>query len=332
MVAPAHTDRSGGRGAPFRPLALAALALALVLVLVGKGPPALAADPQLILDRPRVGEYQPVRRSGWIAWQQNTRERSRHYDVFVRPTEGGSKFRANAKRRSGANGDIEGDLLVFQQFGRGHSGLRFVDLQSHRRTRPPAAVNSDQWEYWPSMSGDWLLFGRLMRSGPRRVILFNLSTGEERIVDRTRGDHAFLAPGQVNGDWAVWSKCPAGELCNLVRYRISTEVSHTVPNPHALEQYAASVDEDGNTYYAGGGDECGTRVKLIRQPRGGSDEVLWRLPNGDDIGRTYVLARPRANRVLFDHFACGEPGESDAWQLLDRTSGFEDAASQTLTG
>lgn len=328
MAAPARTDRSGGRGDPFRPLVMAVF----VFVLMGTSSAALATTPQLILDRPGVGEYQPVRNSGWIAWQQNTRQRSRHYDVFVKPMDGGAKFRANAERRSGANGDIEGNLLVFQQFGRGHSGLRFVDLESHRRTRAPAAVNSDHWEYWPSMSGDWLLFGRLMDNGARRVILFNLSTGEERTLDRTRGEHAFLAPGQVNGDWAVWSRCPAGELCNIVRYRISTQVSHTLPNPRGLEQYAASVDANGNTYYAGGMGDCGTRVKLVRQLRGGPDAVLWRLPNGDDIGRTYVLARPRANRVLYDHFACEEPGESDAWQFMDLTSGFEDAASQTPSG
>ena len=73
-------------------------------------------------------------------------------------------------------------------------------------------------------------------------------------------------------------------------------------------------------YYASRDSDCGSRVRLTRQPRSRPGRELWRLPNGDDIGRTYVLARPRTNRILFDHFACGEPGVSDAWQFLDPTS------------
>jgi hypothetical protein len=299
---------------------LGVLLVGLVAGSLVTGPPALASGPSVILDRPRVGEYQPVRRNGWIAWQQNTSGRPRHYDVLVRPMDGGSTVRVNADGRSGANGDIEGDLLVYQQFGRGFSSLRFFDLASHTRTTPPQGVNSEQWEYWPSMSGSWLLFGRLFGNGARRVILFNLSTSEQRVVDRVRGEHAYLAPGQVNGDWAVWSRCAPGQACDVVRYRISTDRAHTVANPLDVEQYAPSVDDHGTVYFANREGDCGGRVKLIRQRRGRGARELWRLPNGDDIGRTYVLARPRSNRVLFDHFACGEAGVSDAWQLIDLTS------------
>ena len=234
--------------------------------------------------------------------------------------DGGPAVRVNADGRSGANGDIEGDLLVYQQFGRGYSSLRFFDLSSNQRTTPPTGINSPQWEYWPSMSGPWLLFARLFGNGARRVILFNLSTSEQRVLDRVHGDHAYLAPGQVNGDWAAWSHCSAGATCEVVRYRISTGRAHTVPNPREVEQYAPSVDDHGTVYFASRDGDCGARVRLIRQRRGRNGRELWRLPNGDDIGRTYVLSRRRANRVLFDHFACGEPGVSDAWQLIDLTS------------
>lgn len=85
-------------------------------VLVATASSARAAAPEPILDGPRVGEYQPIRGDGWIAWQQNTRKRPTHYDLYVRPMGGSSTFRVNAKGLNGANGDIEDNRLVYQQF------------------------------------------------------------------------------------------------------------------------------------------------------------------------------------------------------------------------
>lgn len=313
LGASASTRRRGGRGVQFR---LLAPAVALTVALAA-GSAAHASAPEVVLDRPRVGEYQPVRGGGWIAWQQNTRKRPGHFNLFMRPVAGGSKLRVNARGLNGANGDIEGNVLVYQQFRKKGSGLRFFDLTTHRRSKPPSDVNTEQWEYWPSMSGQWLLFGRLKRNGARRVILFDLFTGEKRVLAQVRGEHAFLAPGQVNGDWVVWFRCAPGSTCNIVRYRISTEESAIIPNPLGREQHSPSVDANGTVYYARGGGDCGNRVRLIRQSLDGSEEELWRLPNGDDIGRTHVQMRPHGNTVLFDHFGCGRPVQSDAWQIAD---------------
>ena len=68
--------------------------------------------------------------------------------------------------------------------------------------------------------------------------------------------------------------------------------------------------------YVRGGDRCGNRASLIRQPLEGSAGVLWRLPNGDDIGRTHIQMRARGKAILYDHFSCGRPAESDAWQFV----------------
>jgi hypothetical protein len=293
------------------------LTLAVVMAaLVATASSARAAAPEPILDGPRVGEYQPIRGGGWIAWQQNTRKRPNHYDLYVRPVGGGSTFRVNAKGLSGANGDIEDNLLVYQQFRKKRSGLRFFDLTTHDRSKPPAKVNTEHWEYWPSMSGQWLLFGRLMLNGTRRLILFDLSTGKGRVLAQVRGESSFLAPGQVNGDWAVWSRCASESPCNVLRYRISTEESDIIDNPHHREQHSPSVDANGTVYFARGNGECGNRVRLIRERLDGSDEELWRLPNGDDIGRTHLQVRPHGNTVLYDEFSCGRSVESDVWQIV----------------
>ena len=285
-------------------------------VLLAASSPARASAPEVVLDGPRVGEYQPIRGGGWIVWQQNTRKRPNHYDLYVRPVAGGPKSKVNSKGLNGANGDIQDNLLVYQQFRRKGSGLRFFDLTTHEKSKPPAKVNTEHWEYWPSMSGQWLLFGRLMHNGTRRLILFDLSKDRSRVLARVRGENSFLAPGQVNGDWAVWSRCASESPCNVVRYRISTDESDIIDNPHHREQHSPSIDANGTVYFARGNGDCGNRVRLIRERLDGSDEELWRLPNGDDIGRTHLQSRPRGNTVLYDEFSCGRRVESDAWQIV----------------
>jgi hypothetical protein len=127
----------------------------------------------------------------------------------------------------------------------------------------------------------------------------------------------FLAPGQVNGEWAVWYRCPSRSECNIVRYHITTGESVAIANPRALRYHAPSVDDEGTVYYARAKGRCGNRVRMIRERLDGSSEELWRLPNGDDIGRMHTQVRPRGNTILYDHFSCGQAAESDAWQLPD---------------
>jgi uncharacterized repeat protein (TIGR02543 family) len=276
---------------------------------------ASAATPSLLLGRPGAGEYQPVEGDAFIAWQQNSRAHPRHYDVYARPLGGGEKFKVNAPSTNGANGEIDGDQLVYQQFKRGASDLKFFDLSSKGRSNPPRRVNTDQWEYWPSLSGRWLLFGRLYGSGTRRIILFDLSTNTARRLDRVRRDGAFLAPGQVNGDYAVWSKCRSAHKCDVVRYHIPDGASRTIPNPTG-QQHAPSVAEDGTVYFARSKGACGSRVRLVRYSLDGTSAVLWQLPSGDDIGATSVhLEADGTTMVLYDHFACREAAESDAWKI-----------------
>jgi hypothetical protein len=275
-----------------------------------------AAPPEVILDRPRVGEYQPVRGSGWLVWQQNTVDRPRHYDLFARPVDGGSKRKINEPGTSGANGDIEDGVLVYQQFERRRSGLRLFDLTTGERTIL-RAVNTEHWEYWPSMSGTHLLFGRFHKNGTRRVILFDLATGDSKRLAKIRGADAFLAPGQVNGDWAVWYRCPNESECNVVRYHIPTGESEVLPNSGG-RQHAPSVGRRGTVFYARAGSDCGRRVRIIRRPLDGPAEELWRLPNGDDIARSHVQSRRRGTTILYDHFSCGSAVQSDAWEISVR--------------
>jgi Divergent InlB B-repeat domain len=307
----AHLNRASRRAAAL----LCAMTILFSLLVGATVRLASAATPSLLLGRPGAGEYQPVEGDEFIAWQQNSRAHPRHYDVYARPLGGGEKFKVNAPNTNGANGEIDGDRLVYQQFKRGASDLKFFDLSSKGRSNPPRRVNTDQWEYWPSLSGRWLLFGRLYASGTRRIILFDLSTNTARRLDKVRRDEAFLAPGQVNGDYAVWHRCQSARKCEVVRYHIPDGASKTIPNPTG-QQHAPSVAADGTVFFARSGGACGSGVRLVRYSLDGTSAVLWQLPSGDDIGATSVhLEADGTTMVLYDHFACREAAESDAWKI-----------------
>jgi hypothetical protein len=295
-------------------------ALVVLLSLLGAtAPEAGAANPTLLLGGPHAGEFQPARGGGFLAWQQNTEKTPGHYDVFARPLEGGTRLKINAPGTNGANGDIDGSLLVYQQFDRGRSDLKLFDLTDHVRSSPPQGVNTSQWEYWPSMSGDWLLFARLYGNDVRKIFLFNLATEASRLLGKVRGSDAFLAPGQVNGDYAVWSTCRSTTQCDVVRYHIPDRAKQVIPNP-GIRQHAASVTPDGTVYYVRSRG-CGKNVKIVRLPLGGEPSVMWGLPSGDDVGSTKAYVDQQGVTTLYyDHFACGRLAKSDVWQIMGDNS------------
>jgi hypothetical protein len=278
---------------------------------------ARAVTPTLMLGRNRVGEFQGVRAGGFIAWQQNSRQSPSHYDLFARPLGGSGGFKVNAAGTNGANGGIDGTVLVYQQFGKGRSDVKLFDLADRTRRSLPRGVNTAQWEYWPSMSGDHLLFGRLSPKGVRRIILFDVASRDAKSLATVKGPGTFLAPGQVNGDYAVWSTCTTRRRCKVVLYRISDGTKTTIPNPGGRD-HAPSVTPDGVVYFARSGGRCGNGTKLLRFLPGGPVTVLWRLPSGDDVGTTRAyLDAGGETHVLYDHFACGRATESDVWEIAE---------------
>jgi len=305
---------SRGRAAT---LVLVVTVAAIGPLVLAPAPEARAVTPTLILGRNRVGEFQGVRAGGFIAWQQNSRRSPGHYDLFARPLGGGGGFKVNAAGTNGANGGIDGDVLLYQEFGKGKSDLKFFDLGNRTRRSPPRGVNTAQWEYWPSMSGDHLLFGRLNDEGLRRIILFDASSRDATSLAKVKGSGRFLAPGQVNGDYAVWSKCATKRRCNVVLYRISDGTQTTIPNSGGRD-HAPSVTPDGVVYFARSGGGCGSGTKLLRFLPGGPATILWRLPSGDDVGTTRAfLDAGGETHVLYDHFACGQATESDVWEIAE---------------
>ncbi len=305
---------------PSRATRAAALLCGLLLVLPVQATiasEARAAEPSRLLTVPRFGEFQPVRGDNFLAWQQNSRSNPDQYDVYARSLDDGKTFKVNPRGTNGANGDIDGDRLVYQQFHGGRSDLRFFDLVARDHSNPPPGVNTNQWEYWPSMSGDWLLFGRVYDNGLRRIILFDLSDNTSRRLDQSQRGGSFLdlAPGQVDGDYAVWYKCTSNRDCDVFRYHIPDGTEEKIPN-RGGRQHAPSVTPDGTVFFARSRAGCGTGVRLVRRPLEGKAIVLTSLPAGDDIGSTRAYVNSQGvTTVAYDHFECGEPASSDAFEI-----------------
>jgi hypothetical protein len=256
------------------------------------------------------GRFQPAVDDDVVAWEQNSESRPNRYNVYARAD--GSVVKANRRGTSGANGGIDGRVLVYQQFRRNRSDLKFFDVITNDRTQPPSGVNTSAWEYWPSISGDWLLFGRRSDGGARRILLVNLETERSRSLDRVRSNRYFVGPGQVNGDYAVWYRCSRYGRCNVLLHRISTGTTIKIPKPDASYQRAPSVAPDGTVYFTrAAGRSCAVRVKLMRY-RDGNLERVSSVPLGKHIADTYVDVDVYGNaRVFFDRFVCGTTTASD---------------------
>jgi hypothetical protein len=266
-----------------------------------------------------AGEFQPARTTDALAWERNTRARPNEYEVMVQ-ADGSNPVQANRLDTSAAMGDFIGGRLVYQQYRgnparRGRSGLFFFDISSGSRSKV-AGVKSRQWEYWPSSSGGWLLFARWNpRTNVRRLILHNFDSGEQRVLDKIKGKNAFLGPGQVNGNYAVWYVCRP--RCEVRRYDVAARTETTLSNP-GFYQRAPSVTPGGTVYFSRGGRRCGASVRLVRESIQGVQEVLLELQKGLDIADTYAHVEPNGStEVYYERNVCGRAAGSDVYKIRE---------------
>ncbi|MGH2656330.1 MAG: TolB family protein [Actinomycetota bacterium] len=301
---------------PIRPLLVAAATATATLIPF----PAEAATERPVRTTP-AGEFQPARGPNHFAWEQNTKAQPNHYDVLAQ-ADGGGPVRVNRGRTNAAMGGIDGEMLVYQQYRKGKSDLFLYSLTTGARSRLPKRVNSRLWEYWPSISQPWLLFGRWkMPKGARQLILHNLGTGEQRVLHRVGSRKAFIDPGQVNGDFVVWSTCPAKGRCQVYRYQISSGTRVQLGNPGSFQR-APSVAPDGTVFLSRGAKGCGASVRIIKVSTDGTQTVLTQFPEGLDSRDTFAYTEPSGvTHLYYERFACGKRTGSDIYEVIDPEEG-----------
>jgi hypothetical protein len=181
-------------------------------------------------------------------------------------------------------------------------------------------VNTPRWECCPTISGDWLLFGRRVAYGRnlQLIMLRNLVTGEERVLDRLVNRNGLLAAGQVSGNFAVWGKCNPHPRCQIIRYDVGARTATALAVPPGKVVYSPSITQLGTTYYGRSNVGCGKVVELVKEPLVGLPEVLVKLPSGQDLDVTSAIvqigqpADVTISRVYYDRIVC----KRRAWDIF----------------
>jgi hypothetical protein len=270
-------------------------------------------------------EVRPAAGDDWLAWSMSRARTTSPFDLYAQRT-GGSAFRVNRKAYAGG---IDGTTLVYHVV-RGSrprlSDLRLFDLATKRHKPLPSGVNTGRWECCGSISGDWLLFSRARASGTGRqlVLLRNLVTGEQRVLDAMQAQKGSLHADQLNGTFAVWSRCDPYPRCRVLRYDVASGSAAALTVPAGKIPYAPSVNQFGTAYYAQRSGGCGNSVQLMKQRPTGTPELLASLPPGRDVGASYAHAPsakpPRelvTTRIYFDQRACGKQPRWNIYRIED---------------
>ena len=247
------------------------------------------------------------------------------YDAYAK--EGASAAVKLNLAGQGWTGGIDYPIVAYQQIAGGQSDLHFYNLETDIRSTPP--VNTQRWEWHPSISGDesdyMLLFGSDNTNNPtQRVVLHHhSSTAHEshELSYVTKASH-YLQPDQVNGDWVTFTRCTP--LCNVWRHQISTDTRVRLAKPatsRPRHQYAGAVTSTGAVYLVRSGPNCGEKVKIVRYDTAHSDPALGTvvaaLPSGFDIAFAFARENPGGSvDVFYDRVKCST-GRFDIYKVTD---------------
>ena len=294
---------------------LIGLASLLTLLMAGI---ALAATPEVVLNEPNVDEFRSSASDGYLVWSANSEAKPNRYHSYVR-ADGDQPVRINPTGSKSYGATIDGTTIVYEEHSHGSRGsdLYFTDAVTPDRQPPPDGVNTRADELRPSLSGDYLLFTRsnFNRVGIRRawtrVILVDVTTGDQTVLRERSVRRFFLISDQVNGDWATFESCRRGDAltnCNVFRYEISTADLTKVPNP-GQQQYGGSVSDDGTVYVTRTGVrshwECGRHSNIVRVPLSSPEQVIARLPDGNDAFSMFAFDETGGSTTLYiDRLSC----------------------------
>ena len=260
-------------------------------------------------------EFSPAAAGSWLGWSQNTLAHPTHFNTYVQDG-ANPPVKVNLLGSVADTGGFDGTLFAYQRVLNGNSDIKLYDVVSQARPAVPTGVNTILWEYDPTISSGWLLFGREnFKVSPQvdRVILRSMTTTETRVLDRVlveMGPSGHLFPGQVNGDFAVWGGLTRTAIPTVRRYQISTDMRGPVPLPIGKVQHAPSVASDGRVFYVRSDPPCGKRVVIREWAPAPSaiDTALVALPQGYDVSDTYF--DESTSTLYFERLNCGTGGRN----------------------
>jgi len=265
----------------------------------------------------------PAAAGDTLTWAHNGSGNGGPMNAYVR-VGSGPVVKLNGTGTQGFAGGISGDTVIFQRLSSGQSDIRLYDASSHTYPALPGGWNTSAWEWRPTISGNLVLFGRQSGSGTgftSKIFLGDLATGHLTLLATRTGRYAIAWPGQVNGNYAVWSQCSDTRIsCSVLRYDIAAGTTTVIPNTFGSgkQQYAPSVASDGTVYFIHSGSSCGASVTLVRQPLAGPKTVLVSFNNGVDVDTTYTDDSTGTPSVYYAKGACaGGFIQRDIYKVVD---------------
>ena len=219
-------------------------------------------------------------------------------------------------------GGFSGDRLIFQQESASRqSDLRFYNTATHGYGVVPAGWNSGAWEWKPTISGHYVLFGRITEKTNREVILLgDLTTGHLKLLSALTGKNADNEPGQVDGNYATWMECPDfNTSCDVYEYNITSGVTSKVSNTFSSGRFQMnpSVSSDGTVYFFHSSLACGASVTLDKRALGAPRTTLAAFPHGVDGADSYVDDSNGTRVVYYSRVNCAAR-QADVYKVIDK--------------
>jgi hypothetical protein len=291
------------------------------LVLVGSAIASLTEVP--VLTGPS-DQITPAAAGSTFSWSRNGSADTGPYNEYVKAGSA-PMVQVNGRNTQGYGGGISGSTLVYQRVYRNQSDIRLYDMASGKLLATPAGWNTASWEWSPTISGSKVLFGRetyipSSRSWREQIILGDLGTGQQALVATATATFDTKLPGQVNGNYAVWTACTTATSCHVEEYDIATHTKTAIAAPSAVFNYAASVSSTGTVYFASSGNGCGGSVTLGKYPLGGPASVLVAFPNGIDLTSSYVDDTSGTPTIYYSKSTCNTNGSlthGDVYKVVD---------------
>ena len=153
-----------------------------------------------------------------VVWRER---RGGRWDIFARRLPSDPEIRVTDDSANQAHPSVSGDTVVWQVFLDGNWDIVAWDARSGRTT---AVISTPADETDPVISGEWIAFRRLHPAGgPPQLVLYRLSTGEERIIVQ---DH-FIGTIALHGNLVVWEDWRSG-LPDVYAYDIEHQQEFAV--------------------------------------------------------------------------------------------------------
>jgi hypothetical protein len=219
---------------------------------------------------------------------------------------GGPRTRFSKRGDTYLSQGLDGNRAVVQHIRFAGSRLN-SDLELWRLPRTRLGlpgVNTRSWEWGGALSGDWLLFQRgEFDARAKSIRLVNLRSHGVRTVVSVRGRATGLEPGDLNGNFATYTKCTT--RCRVTRYQLSTRRRISPLPPRGFSDYASATLADGTLYFVRSRGSCGRNVTLMRLGPGAAKPVrVAGVPRGMDVQKLDATTFAGTRILLYERYSC----------------------------